>query len=98
MVPRKPLQLVSYKIRFNIVSRRMVGLELTSLMAATIAGFAERPITELTVNKAPTFITLGILDDDDGTVVFLVTPLTVMGMGMITMPKTKKLNHLLIIL
>lgn len=69
-------------------------------MAASIAGFTERPITELAVNKAPTFTTLGIIedDDDDGTLISPFLPLTAMGMTTITHRlKTKHISLLFII-
>lgn len=98
-MPRKTLQLVSYEIRFNRVPLRIVSLELTSSMAASIAGFTERPITELAVNKAPTFTTLGIIEDDDndGTLASPFLPFTAMGMTTIShWPKTKDISLLFI--
>lgn len=73
-------------MRFKWVSPRMDGLEFISSTAAMIAGFTDLPITEFTVNKAPIFTTLGLLDDD----VFTVIPLSAMATTITHKPKIKK--------
>lgn len=60
IVPRNPLQFVSCNIIFSFVPGRMLESELTSLIAATMAGFTDRPMTEFNVNRAPKLTTLGL--------------------------------------
>lgn len=69
-VPRNPLQFVSCNIIFRFVPGRMLESELTSSMAATIAGFTDRPMTEFNVNRAPKLTTLGLGKE------LLVSPVT----------------------
>lgn len=71
MVPRNPLQSVSCRMRLIFVPLRMVESELTYSIAPRRAGFADRPIVELNVNKAPIFTTLGV----EGALSFLVMPM-----------------------
>lgn len=73
-VPRNPLQLVSWKIIFNLVPLRILESLLTSSMAAKTAGFADLPITESKVNSAPMFTTLGLEEETE--VEFPVLPIT----------------------
>lgn len=91
-----PLQFVSCITTFNLVPLSTVESALTSSTAARMAGIIELPMTELTVNKAPIFTTLGLLDKEEGeeeeTVEFLVPPRTAIG---IHIPKTNKSNALL---
>ncbi|GMP54925.1 hypothetical protein CsSME_00019919 [Camellia sinensis var. sinensis] len=76
MVPRKPLQFVSCKIIFNFIPTRTVESELTSSTAASIAGLADRPITEFKVYRAPIFTTFGF---EEETLAFPVLAMTFMG-------------------
>jgi len=50
-------------MRFNLVPGRTVESELTSSIAAWIAGFADLPITESKVNRVPIFKTLGFEEE-----------------------------------
>lgn len=48
---------------FKLVPLRMLESELTSASAATIAGFADLPMVELLVNRAPIFREVGLADE-----------------------------------
>ena len=61
---------------FNFVSGRTLESELTSSIAALMAGCADLPITEFKVNRAPTFTTLGI---EEETLAFPDPPMTLIG-------------------
>jgi hypothetical protein len=59
MVPRKPLQLVSWVINFSVEPTSTVRSALTSSTASSMASRAARPMVESYVKSAPTATSRG---------------------------------------
>ena len=92
-VPRKPLQLVSCKMRLSLVPLRMLESEFTSRIAAVRAGPADLPMVELNVNNAPMFSTFGLTEEEEEVeaLEFLALPIASMVTHKQEIKKTKAL-------